>query len=177
MKSYNTKSSHIQEYLVLYEIIIIWHGMEFSWIARYAMLYDSSVKAPPHARYGLCWVSPGAGYPFLWGVMSVRWPWHGQPTLCHEPAENIKWKFLKTNPWNTKANPGCKPRPRIIINHPALMILMIFWWSKEALEQSCDDQISVALLILSSVQAVTANIGRIISCSRSFKTTVAMETL
>ena len=42
-------------------------------------------------------------------------------------------------------------------------------------EQSCDDQISVALLILSSVQAVTANIGRIISCSRSFKTTV--ETL
>ena len=80
MKSYNTKSSHIQEYLVLYVIIIIWHGMEFSWIARYAMLYDSSVKAPPHARYGLCWVSPGAGYPFLWGVMSVRWPCHGQPT-------------------------------------------------------------------------------------------------
>ena len=129
--------------------------MEFSWIARYAMLYDSSVKAPPPARYGLCWVSPGAGYPFLWGVMSVRWPWHGQPTLCHEPAENIKWKFLKTNPWNTKANSGCKPRPRIIINHPALMILMIFWWSKEALEQSCDDQISVALLILWSVRTVT----------------------
>ena len=35
----------------------------------------------------------------------------GMVSRHHEPAENIKWKFLKTNPWNTKANPGCKPRP------------------------------------------------------------------
>ena len=34
----------------------------------------------------------------------------GMVSRHHEPAENIKWKFLKTNPWNTKANSGCKPR-------------------------------------------------------------------